>query len=149
MSIVQERPESQQLGSAEIRWRSWPLRQRPLIAMLAALGLAAIGALIDFVFASQAIVLVAMIALGLAGWRLFVPIDFTVDEGGVKQQWLRRRRYDDWNTFRAFSSLAHGCILWPNENCCPLDAARGLFLPYSRQEAGLVVLLRRHLVELP
>ena len=97
--------------------------------MLVVLGFVAVGVLIYFVLGSPAMAFLSLIALGLAGWRFFVPIDFTVDDGGVKQQWLARRRYDDWNSFRVFSSLAHGFILWPSENCCPLDATRSLFLP--------------------
>ena len=149
MSTIVETPESPQIGSAEIRWRWWPLRQQPLVTMLAALGFVAVAALIDFVLASPAMVCVALIALGLAGWQFFVPVDFTVDDGGVKQQWLARRRYDDWNSFRAFSSLAQGFILWPSESCCPLDATRSLFLPCRREKTDVVVLLRRHLVETP
>ena len=148
MSTILEPPDATQDGGGEIRWKSWPL-QRPLVALLAALGFLAVGALIYFVLASGSMVLLSLIALGLAGWRLFVPVDFTVDGGGVKQQWLGRLRYDDWSSFRAFSSLADGFLLWPSENSCPLDAVQGLFLPCLRQRPELLVLLRRHLVEIP
>ena len=147
MSTTVEQPEAPQIGSEEIRWRVWPLRQQPLAAMLVALGLAAAGALTYYMLASPALVCLSLSALALAGWRFFVPIDLTVDDGGIKQQWLAWRRYDDWNSFRAFSSLAHGFILWPSENFCPLDTARSLFVPCDCQKAELVVLLRRHLVE--
>jgi hypothetical protein len=91
----------------------------------------------------------AVLAAGLAGWRILVPIEFTVDEGGVQQQWLGRRRYDDWNSFRGFSSLPNGFILWPPGSYCPLDAMRGLYLPCVSQKAELADLLRRYLAEVP
>ena len=117
--------------------------------MLVGLGFAIVGTLIHFMLASPAIDCVALLALGLSGWKFFVAIDLTVDDGGVEQQWLGGRRRDGWNSFRAFSALTDGFILWPSENCCPLDAANGLFLPCTAQKADLMVLLRRHLVELP
>ena len=148
MSTIAETPESPQIGSTEIHWKSWPL-QRPPVATLVALGVVAVGAGVYFVIASPTMLCLSLITLGLAGWRLLVPIDFTVDEGGVKQQWLGRRRYDEWNSFRAFSSPDHGFILWPRVDCCLLDVTRSLFLPCSREKAELVALLRRHLMQMP
>ena len=96
------------------------------------------------VLASPAMAFFAHVALGLAAWRLLVPVDFTVDEGGVKQQWLRCRRYDGWNSFRAFSSLADGFVLWRSENACPLDADGVCFCRVRAKGASCSALLRRH-----
>ena len=109
----------------------------------------AVGALTYYSVVSPAMVCVAVSALTLAGWRFFVPVDFKLDDGGLQQQWLGRRRYGDWSSFCRFSSLAHGFLLWPQGDCCPLDAARSLFLPCSSNRANLEALLRRHLVETP
>jgi hypothetical protein len=149
MSTTVELPELLSPGSEQVRWKSWPLRQEPRVAVLALLGLVAAGVVVYVELGSPAMMLVLLIALGLAGWRLFLPVDFTVDEAGVLQQWPGRRRYDDWNSFRGFSPLADGFILWPSENCCPLDAAHGLFLPCTGPRAELAGLLRRHLLEMP
>jgi hypothetical protein len=147
MSAIAVPPEPSIADGRKICWKSWPVGQ-PRQALKAAVGFASVGFSVFYVTASPTMAFLSLVVVGLAGWRMLVPVTFEADDGGVRQQWLRCRRYDSWNTYRAFSSSRDGFILWPHEACCPLDVTRGLFLPCSSHKADLSALLRRNLAEI-
>jgi hypothetical protein len=135
-------------GVEELHWSSRPLHRRPKDAIAVTLALFVTGATVFAVTGSRDLTVLSLLSMGLAGWRVFVPIEFTLDGGGVMQRCLRQQQYDDWTSFRAFSPLTHGFVLWPSERPCAIDATRGLYLPAVTNREQLLAMLRQHLAEI-
>ena len=124
-----------------IRWRVWPLWDKPLrgVAVLAALAI--VGFVAEWAIGQPYLGLIVAAALTASIWRFFVPVVFELDRGGVSRQCFGRRYRISWNTIGLYEILPDGVLLLPHADACPLDVARGLFLPWGgrREEVSALV----------
>lgn len=80
-------------------------------------------------------------AIAIAMWRFFLPITFEVTLRGLKQESLMQSARTAWSDVRAIRKCSGGVLLLASENDTPLDALRGLFLPWGPHRAELLHLL--------
>ena len=121
-----------QAAPPSLQWRSWPLGESLSAAVLVPAGLLAAGAAIRWVTGQTHLALLAVAALGIALWGFFLPTAFELNSEGVSQWLLGRRRRIPWREIRRYQVRASGVLLLPSADACPLDACRGLYLPWGR-----------------
>ena len=130
-----------------LRWRSWPLRDEPLRASLVVLGLVAAGAILITCGVAAHMALLAVLALAITLWRIFVPVAFELNADGVNQTLLGQRRQLPWSAVRRYEVNAAGVLLLPHADRCSMDFFRGLYLPWNRHREELLTQIRYHLGE--
>jgi hypothetical protein len=128
-----------------VRWRSWPLRENPLIGMLALAGLVGAGMYVYWATGRMHLAIGAALALAVAGWRFFVPVTFELNSEGVHQWFLGRHRRIPWTEVRRHRVFRSGTLLLPYERDAPIDVLHGLFLPWGRRREEILAQLRYYL----
>ena len=121
-----------QAAPPSLRWRSWPLAESWSAAILVAVGLLGAGAAVRWATAATHLALLAMAALAVALWRFFLPTSFELNAEGVSQWLFGRRRRIPWRDIRRYQVCSSGVLLLPQADACPLDAYRGLYLPWGK-----------------
>lgn len=145
MSTVVDQDDLSPLLPTPIRWRNWALRDKPLRAALVAVALAALG-LVVFRLTGQAVMSwIGALAMGVALWRLFLPVDYELSVGGVDQWILGRRYHSSWQSIRGYEVCTAGAVLLPQGPVCPLDALFGVYLPWMQHRNEVLAHLRQHL----
>ncbi len=84
-------------------------------------------------------------AQALALWRWFLPAAFELNELGVHQRIIGRRRRIPWSAIADYRILRRGVLLLPDAQQRPLDALRGLYLPWRKSRFEMLGLLEKHL----
>ena len=84
------------------------------------------------VTAETHLALLAVAALSVALWRFFLPTSFELNAEGVSQWLFGRRRRIPWRDIRRYQVCSSGVLLLPRADACPLDAYRGLYLPWAK-----------------
>jgi hypothetical protein len=147
MSTVVEQSEFVPPIPPVLRWRSWPAREHPFRALAVLLGLALVGLVIWGRTGQAALAWLGPAAAAAALWRVFLPVQYTVDDEGISQGILGRRRRRAWQSFQAYEVCPTGLLLVPYQDFCPMDVARSVFLPCPPHRAELCAQARRHLGE--
>jgi len=75
--------------------------------------------------------LAAAVALIVSSWRYFMPVEFELNEQGVHQWCLGRRRSIPWHAIRGHRECISGVLLLPDDDHSLLASFRGLFVPYG------------------
>ncbi len=114
-----------------VRWRSWPLRENPLAAAFVLAALIAAGFGVHWVTGGVLLAVFASIALTASMWRYFVPVTYELNTDGIHQWTLGRHRRAPWNEVRHYETCPGGVMLLPHAEACPIDAFRGLYLPWG------------------
>jgi hypothetical protein len=128
-----------------VQWRCWPLRDKPWASIVVLSGLLAAGMGVRGLCAETHLAVLAAAALGLAMWRFFVPTWFELNEGGVHQWVLGRHRRIPWDRIFCHEVRATGVLLLPRADACPMDAFRGLYLPWGERRGDVLSHVRYHL----
>ncbi len=121
-----------------IRWRVWPLKDRPWASALVIAGLAALAAFVHWSTAAVHLALFAAVVAALGLCRFFLPTQYELSVEGVAQQVAGRRRRIPWHAVGRYEVFADGVMLLPAPDPRPLDAFQGVFLPWiDRREEVL------------
>ena len=128
-----------------VQWRSWPMRDSAIAAAMVLVGLAAAGAAVRWVTAETHLALLAVGVLALALWRFFLPASFELNPDGVSQWLFGRRRRIPWRQIRRYEVCSSGVLLLPHADRCPIDAFRGLYLPWGRHRSEVLAQVRYYL----
>lgn len=128
-----------------LRWTVWPLVDRPLTSIAVLVGLISSGYLIWLTGVAWYWGLAASLALAVAMWRYWLPVTFEVSLRGLKQESLFQNARTVWPDIQAVRRCASGMLLLPSMDDSPLDAMRGLFLPWGPHKAELQQLISLYL----
>jgi hypothetical protein len=124
-------PQTVSIGAApNVVWVSWPLLDSAPYSALAVMALSIAGLLAGATTGRFVWAIAVPLVLAACSWRFFVPVRYELDESGVTQQvfgWVQRAA---WVDVRRFDVCAHGVMLFSHAETIPLDAFRGLYLPW-------------------
>jgi hypothetical protein len=113
------------------------------LALLA--GLFALGVAVRWMTADAYLPWLAVAALALTMWRMFVPVEFELGHEGIDQQILGRRYRLPWTAIKRYEVLASGVLVLPAAAARPLDVLDGLFLPWANHRGEILAILEREL----
>ena len=133
-----------QAPPAAIRWQSWPLREHPLRTALVALGLLAVGVVVGWLTGRAHLAVLAVAALAVSAWRLFVPVVFELGEAGIDRRILGRRRHIPWEAIHRHEVGPDGLLLLADEDRSPLCHLRALYVPWGAHAAEVLAQLRHY-----
>jgi len=124
-------------------WRSWPIVDSVLEP--AVLILVVIGAVALVWRATESPVIAALcgLAMAMTVWRHFVPTFFEVSALGVTWRTLRRTRRVPWLSIDRYVVGRRGVFL--SSAGAPLEALRGLYLPWGHHREEILTSLRYYL----
>ena len=128
-----------------VQWRSWPLRDSVLAATIVLAALAGAGVGVWSLTGKTHLALLAVAVLAIALWRFFLPVSFELNSEGVSQFVFGRRRRVPWRGIRRYEVCSSGVLLLPHADPCPLDACRGLYLPWGKNRQEVLAQVRYYL----
>ena len=128
-----------------VRWRSWPLRDAPLAALVVVAGLIGVGMLVQSQTGRLHLAIGAALVLALSAWRFFLPVTIELNAEGVHQWVLGRHRRIPWNEIRRHRVFRAGVLLLPHEQGPPIDVLHGLFLSWGRRRDEILAQLTYYL----
>jgi hypothetical protein len=128
-----------------LRWRSWPLREDLLAALILLIILAVIGLGVRWLTGRTELGLLASCVFLVAMWRYFLPVSFELNSDGVNQWVLGRHRRIPWKLIRQYKVCSRGVLLLPHADYRPVDALRGLYLPWGEHRDEVLTYLRHYL----
>lgn len=128
-----------------VQWRSWPLRDSVWGATGVVGSLAGAGVGVWSLTAKTHLALLAVAVLAIALWRFFLPVWFELNSEGVSQFVFGRRRRVPWKGVRHYEVCPSGVLLLPHADPCPLDACRGLYLPWGKNRQEVLAQVRYYL----
>ena len=132
-----------------VQWRSWPLRENIPAAVALVAGLVAAGIGVRWVTGQMHLAVLAGAVLGLAMWRFFVPTLFELNTEGVSLWLFARHRQIPWTEIRRYEVRSSGVLLLPRAEPCPVDAFRGLYLPWGKHRDEVLAQVRYYLDRSP
>lgn len=136
---------------ATLRWRSWPLVDRPRWSWLAPIIMVTAGLVVANLAQSWLAGAAATAALGAALWEVLLPVRYEIDSLGLYRSVLGRARRVPWHAVRSYQPRETGVVLFQRPDATAVDALRGLFVPYAADEDETLLSMRqylRHAVEL-
>jgi len=128
-----------------LAWQSWPLREHPVGALLVLVLLAAVGVGVEFVTSALHLAALAVAAASLAMWRFFLPVAFELNPDGVDQWLFGRHRRIPWVAIRRHEVCPAGVLLLPFSDRSPLDALRGMYVPWGDHREEVLFQVRYYL----
>ena len=140
----QERPEGQDPALPPLRWCSWPLRESWSRSLLVVIALLIGGLLVRWLTGQTYLAVAASLALVLASWRFFIPVEFALSERGVDQRVFRRRRRISWQAIRRSEVCSAGVLLLPDEDRSVMAPFRGLYVPWKTHREEVLAHVRRY-----
>lgn len=128
-----------------VRATQWPLRDEPLHAMLGLGCCAAAGAFCMLLSHSVLMGLLAMLALTLAVWKLWVPVTVELRPLGIMLTiWQYRRWWLPWRDIDHVELWQRGVVIRPRTRSERAGVARALYMPWSRDREALVAFLQEY-----
>ena len=124
-------------------WRSWPIvdsKLEPAVLILVVVGAVA---LVWRSTESPAVAALCGLAMAVTVWRQFVPTFFELSALGVTSRTLRRTRRVPWLSIDRYVIGKRGVFL--SSAGAPLEALRGLYLPWSTHRDEVLASLRYYL----
>lgn len=128
-----------------VRWFSWPVRDNVFKGSVVVIGLLAGGLGVGWVTGKTHLALLALAALVIALWRFFLPVMFELNTDGVNQWIFGRHRRIPWVAIRRYEVFSTGVLLLPYSDRCPMDAFRGLYLPWGSRREEILAQIRYYL----
>lgn len=128
-----------------MRWTVWPLVDRPLVSLAVATLLIAVAYAVYAALGAWYWSLAASLTVVIAMWRYLLPITFEVTPRGLKQESFIQTASTGWADIHAVRQCSSGVLLLPGEEDTPLDALRGLFLPWGPHRTELLQLVSLYL----
>ena len=127
-----------------LRWRSWPLRDAPVRALLVLGGLLVAGLAVGWFSGRVSLSLLAVAALAASLWRFFLPVVFELGGDGVDQWVFRRQRHIPWQAVRRYEICLAGVLLLPHEDLSAMAPFRGLYLPWTTHHDEVLAQVRHY-----
>ena len=90
---------------------------------------------------------VALVALLISLWRMWIPVTFHLSELGVVQSALRRRWRRPWEDYFAYEIQNDGVLLLPEDDISVLGRLKGLYIPFADQREEILNVLSEYLTE--
>jgi hypothetical protein len=124
-------------------WRSWPLvdegtQHWPVLG--ATLAVAAISGL---ALGSYMLFGCVLALQWLALWRLWLPVEYELDERGIRQTVLGRSVRVPWSAIRSCQILPEGIFLSPDAEPNAFANWRGRFIPWGQQRAEILAAVNK------
>ena len=145
MSSVKSRGSStSRIRQVDLRLVSWPLRDTPLSTGLVLLGCIAIGLLAGWLSQSWSMGLLAVLALMIATWKLWIPVICELGPSGVTVGVLHWRRHIAWHEVDRFESRDRGMMFYTERDQSALSALRSLYLPWHGSRDAVTEICERY-----
>jgi hypothetical protein len=145
-TIEASSPRSESSAAAPIvSWVSWPLVDAAPYSALLVMALSATGLLAAATTGRTVWAVAVPLVLAACGWRFFVPVRYELDKSGVTQQvhgWVQRTL---WTDVRSFDVCPRGVMLFSHTETIPLDAFRGVYLPWGERRDEVLSAVRFYL----
>jgi len=145
VSSVLEQPKPSTGKPEAVVWTSWPLGHGELAVWLLPVGLVGLYAVVALLTGSHALALMAVAAMILSLWRAFVPVEYQLDETGVTQRTMRRRRHLPWPVIGHCRPQEGGVLLVSHRRSPAIDAWTGVYLPWCEDRQRMIRILALHL----
>jgi hypothetical protein len=128
---------------APFAWRSWPIvdewrRTWPIGATVALVSLVT-----GIATGKLDLALLALVVQAAALWRLWLPIHYEINRHGIEQRIFRRTVKTPSTAIRRHELRRDGVLLFRETDARPFDAWRGVYMPWSRNQAAVVAALAR------
>lgn len=88
---------------------------------------------------------VAALALNLALWRLWLPVEYELGASGIVEQVLGRRSKITWKEIGGYEATRRGVHLFPKSGRTRLLASRSLYIRAGRRQQQLCEMLEFYL----
>jgi len=131
-------------GFALLCWQSWPLRQRPLRAVLALGVLLAVGIGVQWLTGRWHLAAASVAVLIVTSWRFFLPVTFQLSQSGIDYWVLGRRRHIPWESIRSCRIQADGVLLLPHQDDSLIARLNGVYVPWNGHKQQVLALLEQH-----
>jgi hypothetical protein len=151
-STTRTRTQQVEHPAANIRWRSWPLKEQRRWTFVVVLGMLMIAAAIWYVGGSGLFALAAVAGLAATLWQFFLPVRYELDSLGLRRFAFGRSRLFPWHAVRAYQLRPTGVVLYQCPEPSKFDLLRSVYIPYPADEDELLCALREnlpHAAELP
>ncbi|MDX1945184.1 MAG: hypothetical protein SFU86_07240 [Pirellulaceae bacterium] len=126
------------IAPEDVTLRSWPLVDQPLGSLLA-IALAAGGSgLVGWRLGRWEAGLAAAVLLGLSLVRVWLPVRYELNSGGVIRTVFGWRRRIAWSAIRGYEQRLGGVLLLADAPATPLSPLRGLYIPWGRHRDSLL-----------
>ncbi len=129
----------------EFSWQAHPARERVVPAVLGAVLLVSIAGLAGVFMQSPVWALFALLVLGVALNRFFLPSRFSIDAEGITARYPLRRQRFRWADLRRVVHDERGAYLSTRSRRSWLDAYRGLHVLFGAEREAVLDRLRDHL----
>jgi len=126
-------------------WRSWPLVEHPFWALGVLVGWGGLGWLVWITTAAPHLVVLALAAVALAGWRFYVPVTFELNAEGIHYWIFGRHRCVSWQSVGRYQLQRSGVLVFPLGSQSPADAFRALFIPWGSKRQLVLSHLEHYL----
>jgi hypothetical protein len=137
------------LPGAAMRWRSWPAREHPLVAVLVLAALVGAALAVRWLCGQPYLAWLAAAALAASLWRFFLPIDYELGEDGIDQWLFGHHRRIPWSAISRYEVWDAAILLLPQDVACPLDLARSFYLPCRGRRDEVLAEVRQRLGDMP
>jgi len=128
-----------------VRWRSWPIADKPLQAIFLMAGLIAVGMVAYRTTNRMHLAVLAAAVLAAALWRFFLPVMYEVNADGVNRWLFGRHRRIPWGEVRHYEVSSTGVLLLPCQRRSAIDVVRGEFVPWGSHRDEVLAQIRYHL----
>jgi len=132
---------------ASLEWQAWPARERPLVAVLAAIFVVVVSVVLAGVGGHVLVGLGAVIVLFGSLNPFFSPTTFRLDDAGITAERWPVRKARAWTEIRAAFADARGLTLSPFRGRSLLEPYRGVRLFYAGNEEEVRAFVRERLTE--
>ncbi len=138
-------PPIQLQANTSVRWRNWPLVDRPTWSWLVPLGILILSGIVFQLGGGWFLSLVVIAALAAVLWQFLVPVSFEVTSLGLRRYALGRVRLIPWQAIRAYQLRPTGIVFFQQPSPTKLDLLSSLFVPYPQAEDEMLVAVRSYL----
>lgn len=90
--------------------------------------------------------LLLVAAVLIAAWQMWLPVHYEIGPQGITQHWLGRQRRITWSAIGRVQRRDCGLLLLRDLQPMPLEALRGLYLPFGQQKSEVLAIVDYYLV---
>jgi len=130
-----------------LKWTSWPVVDERPDSWLLVGAVVLVAVVIGSVSGGWVIGGVALLVLGTAMWRMWVPVTYELSSLGILESAWRRRRCVTWRQITSYRAYRRGVLLMTSLDTAPIARLRGIYVATGDYREQLLELLRRNVVE--
>ena len=133
------------IGASGVRWVCHPIRHAHKKTVLLAIVLVLTAALIYLNTHSIGWTVFSVLVLLLGVIDFIAPMEFHVDEWGVRSRIFFYRRRKPWSAFRTYHPDQNGVLLSPFSKKSRLETFRGMYIRFADNRKEIMPLIRERL----